>query len=139
IKLALFQPIIFYTHPGEKRFHIFDSVFKKINSLGISSYSLKEYAEWWRKRSRITFSASVDDRKINIKCSIENESVWFKITYPNEEVFLSNLPGDINLNKKMIRNRDIKINFAENYSELRKTTARMIWHDILHRYRKYKI
>ncbi|MGE5812190.1 MAG: hypothetical protein ACM339_11850, partial [Ignavibacteria bacterium] len=135
-KLAVFQPIIFYTHPGEKRFHIFNLLFKKINALGICNYSLREYAEWWSKRWKIDFSASFENEKINIECSNEDKTVWLKIIYPNNEIFISNMSGDVNLNRKIIRKQKLNINFGDRYNELRKTTPRMIWHDILHRYRK---
>ncbi len=135
-KLALLEPIIFYTHPGEKRFHIFDSIFKKINTLGINNYSLKEYAEWWGKRSEIIYSAYLENQKINIISSNEDASVWIKAVYPNNEVFISSLSDDINLNKKKIEKPDLNVNSRDDYNQLRKTTRRMKWHDILHAYRK---
>lgn len=137
-KLAMSEPIIFYTHPGEKRFHIFDSVFEKINSLGIPNYTLKEFAEWWKERCKLDYSASFENGKLNVAPQQENNSIWIKAVYPDKSIYIIKMSGDINLIRKKIEVQELKNISADEYSQLRKTTPRMKRHDILHTYRKMK-
>jgi len=138
-KLKLNEPIILYTHPAEKRFHIFGSIFKKINELKIPNLSLNDYAEWWKKRDAINFDANYNNGEIKIEANKSDPSIWIKISHPNKDVYLSQLSTPLNLKENTRLSRvDLENNYHPDPQKLRRTTLRMRWHDILHKYRKMK-
>lgn len=136
-KLKLFEPIIFYTHPSEQRFNILDKIFSKIHELNIPVYPLKDYAIWWEKRDSVNFSFSFDNGNIRIKSNNPNSSVWYRTSFPNGKITLSQYFSERSSEKIL---EPVIFDFYDNstYKKLRKTTLRMIWHDILHFYRKKK-
>ncbi|MFZ0454503.1 MAG: polysaccharide deacetylase family protein [Ignavibacteriaceae bacterium] len=147
-KLFLDEPIVFYTHPFEKRLNVFEKIFEKINSYN-RNYSIRndslnrkipilnfsEYAEWWKKRISVKWNAEEKDGEIFISAENSDESIRFMAVYPSGERFILSA----------IRNEKIKaeekkdeLQLSINPHELRKKTFQMIKYDIIGTIRKLK-
>ena len=137
-KIKLFEPIILYTHPGEQRFNILSTLFNKIHELNIPVFTLGEYAEWWKKRETIKFTAMLTDGKILIDSPQNDPSMWIRASFPDNDIYLSRLPSHEYSLERRLEPAGAADNYTAPYKELRTTTLRMRWHDVLHSYRKFK-
>ncbi len=147
-KLFLDEPIIFYTHPFEKRLNVFEKVFERIhfynreNSISNDSLngkipilSLSEYAEWWKKRLAVKWSAEEKDGEVFISTNNSDESFKFVATYPSgEKYFLSTIKDK----KVKIEKKKDELQTVVNLHKLRKKTLQMIKYDIIGQIRKLK-
>lgn len=136
-KLALQEPIVLYTHPGEERLDILDKIFKKINSLNIPILTFEKFYKWWIKRNSLKWEAEIVDADIKIQGNSDENIFWIRTFYPNKEVYLAPLKSN-NLKTRKIENSKLEIDFKISPNELRKTSSRMIRNDILFKYRKLK-
>ena len=133
-KLFLDEPIIFYTHPFEKRLNVFEKIFEKIHSFKIPILTLSEYAEWWKKRLDVKWNAEEKDGEVLITSDNSDESIRWMASYPSgEKIILSTNQDKIKLDEK----KD-EIQLGINPHELRKKTLQMIKYDILGVIRKIK-
>ncbi|MDE3058989.1 MAG: polysaccharide deacetylase family protein [Bacteroidota bacterium] len=137
-KLQLFDPIILYTHPGENRFHVFNAIFKRIRELNIPVYTLKEYAEWWKKKEAVHFSAIAENGNLVIAADSYDTSLWVRISYPEKEIYVCRLQPTMNFTEKRITEARLENASFLNDATMFETTVRMRWHDIIYRWRKYK-
>ncbi len=136
-KLSLQEPIILYTHPGEKRLNILDKIFKKINSLNIPILTFSDFYDWWIKRASLKWEAELIDGEIKIKTESNENIFWLRTFYPNKEIYLAPLNGN-DLKVMKIENANSKVEYKISPNEMRKTSLRMIRHDMLFKYRKSK-
>ena len=136
-KLALQEPIILYTHPGEERLNILDEIFKKINSLNIPILTFEKFYEWWNKRITLKWEAEFINGEIKINKNSEENIFWVRTSFPNQEVYLAPIASK-DLKMKKIENAKFKIDYKTTPNEIRKTSSRMMRHDILFKYRKSK-
>ena len=65
-KKKLFKPIIFYHHPLQVGFEIFEKIFQQVNSDQLTNLTFEEYAGFWNRRAQSRFTASVKDDKVEI-------------------------------------------------------------------------
>jgi Polysaccharide deacetylase len=134
-KLFFDEPIILYTHPFEKRLKVFEKVFERIKELQkIPNLTFLEYAEWWKKRLNVNFSAEEKEGKVFVYAENKDDSVKCRISYPSGEKTL--LPLSDGSEIKMT-----KINYEPksfNPDQLRKRTFRMVKYDIIGKLRKLK-
>ena len=137
-KIKLFEPIILYTHPGEQRFNILSTLFKNIHELNIPVYTLGEYAAWWKKRAALKFTALLKNGKILIDTKHSDPSMWIRASFPDKNIYLSPLSSqEYSAERKLEPAGSAQTDNAM-YKELRTSTLRMRWHDVLHSYRKSK-
>ena len=147
-KLFLNEPIIFYTHPFEKRVNVFEKVFERIINYDIENLknnetikrkipilTFSEYAEWWKKRLAVDWKAEEIDSKIFIKSNNPDESIKWRAIYPSGEKFILSATKDEMVN---IEEDKIKLHPSFNPNELRKRSLRMIKYDIIGQIRKLK-
>ena len=148
-KLFLDEPIIFYTHPFEKKLNVFAKVFEKIHSYNsenyisnnsltekISTLSFSEYTEWWKKRLDVKWNSEEKDEDIFISANNSDESIKFMATYPSGKRFILSA----NQEKKIkVEKKKDKIQLYVNPYKLRKKTFQMIKYDILGVLRKLKL
>lgn len=136
-KLALQEPIILYTHPSEERLNILNEIFQKINSLIIPNLTFSDFYDWWIKRDSLKWEVELLNGDIKIKTDSNENIFWLRTLYPNKEVYLAPLKSN-GLKVKKIENAKLNIDYKISPNEMRKTTLRMIKHDILFKYRKSK-
>ncbi len=136
-KLALQEPIILYTHPSEERLKILNEIFQNINSLIIPNLTFGDFYVWWNKRASLKWEAEIIDGNIKIKEDSNENDFWLRTIFPNKEVYLAPLKSN-DLKIKEIENANLKIEYKISPNEMRKTSLRMIKHDILFKYRKSK-
>ncbi|MBN2572461.1 MAG: hypothetical protein JXA68_10065 [Ignavibacteriales bacterium] len=131
------EPIIFYTHPFQNRFHIFSELFQEVSNLGIKNYSLLEYAHWWKERLNVKWHVDYRNNKILIDTSNHDEKFSCKVRLPNGDVFIETITnGEINCKNKLAQKiiYDKKINF----SDLRKFDVNLLKEEIIFRLRRLK-
>ena len=147
-KLLFNEPVILYTHPFEKRLKVFEKVFesiinynaeisKDINSgtKKIRILTFSDYAEWWKKRLTVKWSAEVKNNKVFIKGIDADESIKCRAAYPSGENCILSAGDDESFN---IEDAGIDFHPLVNPVELRRRTLKMIKHDILGKIRKLK-
>ena len=87
-KKALHKPVIFYHHPLQNGLELFDEIFTKANSDGMTNLTFLEYARFWRSRSQHKFSAVLSNRGIEID-SNDSSLLFFISKTPNEFALIS--------------------------------------------------
>ncbi len=95
------RPIAIMVHPhlmGKIAKKVLPAIFRKISQLNIQNYSLKEFAEWWRKREKIKLKYYQQNNKIIIH---SNTLAFIEIIFRKKKknLKLSNKKTTINLNK----------------------------------------
>ena len=58
-KIAGFEPVIFYHHPMQPGLEVWDSIFGKVNDLGLTKLTFRDFAAFWEKRTNAHFEAYV--------------------------------------------------------------------------------
>ncbi|NQV18630.1 MAG: polysaccharide deacetylase family protein [Armatimonadetes bacterium] len=74
------EPIIFYHHPHQKRFEIFDEIFKEINRHKIWKPNFSEFSNWWKKRNKIQPDFTLKDNKLISNIKNLDEKIYLKIS-----------------------------------------------------------
>lgn len=64
-KRQLFKPILFYHHPLQIAWNIFDEIFAQANSDKLTNLTFREYAEFWNRRHNLEFSAFLENDQIS--------------------------------------------------------------------------
>jgi hypothetical protein len=136
-KASLYEPMIIYAHPSELKFGVMEKIIENGLSYNFTNLTFKEYAGWWKKRGSLNWEASFDGNEVKIITSNKDESFWAGILKPGNDLILKPLINNAAEEKKL-REPVYKLNSFFNAEELRKTTKRMIYHDILSFYRKLK-
>jgi len=135
-KIALCEPVIIYTHPQEERYDIHKRIFNFVNEMDLYKITFYEYAQWWKKRNLINYSASLINNEIKTESEIKDETIWLKTVYPSKEIYLMSLSG----NKKIKMDLpEFKYDSNFNPDMLRTYTYRMFKDDILFHMRKKKL
>lgn len=65
-KKGLFKPIIFYHHPLQSGFEVFNKIFEMVHEYELTNLTFKEYAEFWKIRDEFNFEAFLEDDRITI-------------------------------------------------------------------------
>ncbi len=84
-KIALTEPIILYTHPLEKRYEILKRIFNFVNDMNLPNLTFSEYSTWWKERTRIKYSASMNKNELKTAANSTDNSFWFRISNPSGE------------------------------------------------------
>ena len=66
--VSSFQNILFYHHPLQPGTEIWKDVFEKVNQLELKKLTFHEYASFWEKRTKTSYSAAIN---------LENEELSF--------------------------------------------------------------
>jgi len=136
-KASLHDPMIIYAHPSELRFGVMEKIIENGLSYNFVNLTFKEYAGWWKKRGTLSWEASYNGNDVKIITSNKDNSFWARILTPGNELILKPLINNP-VEEKKLREPAYKLNSFFNAEELRKTTKRMIYHDVLSLYRKMK-
>jgi len=126
-KLLNREPIIFYFHPNNKFFDVLENIFKKIISLNIETFTMKEYFDFWVNRINNKPKYVISDGKI----IIDNFSKNLEIIYNDKSSLIqrNNIAlSDVSLNsiEKSVVPLDIKKVNKKN------------WRNILYDFERYK-
>jgi peptidoglycan/xylan/chitin deacetylase (PgdA/CDA1 family) len=136
-KIALSEPVIIYTHPQEKRYEILKRIFNFVNEMNLLKCTFYEYSTWWKRRSKIKYSASFVDNEVKIENEIKDENFWFRIIYPSKESYL--IPSSGNPAKIKVGLPEFEYNKDFQPDVLRTYTNRMLKDNILFEVRKRKL
>lgn len=95
------RPIAIMAHPhlmGKIAKNVLPAIFRKISQLNIQNYSLKEFAEWWKKRENLKLKYYQQNSEVMI-CS--DSSVFVELIFRKTKKILklSNKKTAINLKK----------------------------------------
>ncbi|MBO6621168.1 MAG: DUF2334 domain-containing protein [Balneola sp.] len=72
----LFKPIFLYHHPMQKGLNLFQEVFERANSDNLTNITFDEYANFWRERNNLEFSASFNEGEIQIESNNPNQYLY---------------------------------------------------------------
>jgi len=72
----LFKPIFFYHHPMQKGLGLFQDVFERVNYDGLTNITFHEYANFWKDRNNLEFSAGFNEDKLQIESNNPNHYLY---------------------------------------------------------------
>lgn len=92
-KLQLWKPIVFYHHPMQYAFDIFDDIFSKVNSQKLTNLTFTEYAQFWKKRNATKVECTFDGNSVSLNANnkdclfyIANSFDGFGLEKPNTKI-----------------------------------------------------
>ncbi len=87
--LASGQPAFFYHHPGHAHKTVITKLIEAmINNPAVSITNLRDYAQWWRKRSKVQFSVVLDGTTLKITTSEALRSFRLRIVRAGHEALV---------------------------------------------------
>jgi len=134
-KINSYLPVFLYTHPAQKRFEVFDSLFKKINELNISSITFNEYALWWKLREAFWWNPEMEDGRIIYNQEIADKRIWFHKSFKDGRNYLVNSE---NLSETEIGRRRIEFPPGFNPEYINKFSFNLFKQELIYHYRKLK-
>src|SRR5690606_12661093 len=118
-----------------KRFEVFDSLFKKINELNISSITFNEYALWWKLREAFWWNPEMEDGRIIYNQEIADKRIWFHKSFKDGRNYLVNSE---NLSETEIGRRRIEFPPGFNPEYINKFSFNLFKQELIYHYRKLK-
>ncbi len=97
-KIYLNEPIVFYHHPTHENYNVVESIFQRINEIGIRSFTFREYSNWWKVRSSIKLSIESENRKLIINPNNYND-YYFRLLNAKGEVAFNKISKEIDVTK----------------------------------------
>jgi hypothetical protein len=138
IKKNAYEPIIFYTHPSQKRLDVFNNIFKVINELNISSFTFKDYAVWWKKRESVSWNPELKEDKILANTEEKDQSIWIHSSFKNRKNILSPINAQGLFSGKEIAQRKSDLQPGFNINLLKKNSFKILKQELIYNYRKLK-
>ncbi len=65
-KLSLWKPVFFYHHPLQYGLEVFESIFKEAVQKELCNLTFLEFARFWKKRNKTSFSVTIENQKIQL-------------------------------------------------------------------------
>ncbi|MCK4654832.1 MAG: hypothetical protein KAU01_10350 [Candidatus Cloacimonetes bacterium] len=127
-KMRQNEPIIFYHHPHQKRFEIFDEIFNEINKHKIWKPDFSEFSNWWKKRSKIQPDFTLKDNKLISNSNNYDEMIYLKISQ-KESFSITKIKEKIEL-KELDWEKKERMKFSKDIWRIRKKH----WRDLLYDY-----
>ena len=87
-KVSDFENTVFYHHPLQPGLELWNSVFERVNELGLTKLSFLEYAHFWKSRTEATFEAWFDAKKKELRCNSSNNELFVKISFEQDAFYL---------------------------------------------------
>ncbi|MBI5474586.1 MAG: hypothetical protein HY961_19795 [Ignavibacteriae bacterium] len=98
-KLARDEPLFFYHHPTHHCFDVMKDIFRRIEELGIGNVTMLEFARWWRRRLKGTYSVEISTESLRIDLGKMDDSVWLRVIHPDAREAIVRSSGIVNLNE----------------------------------------
>jgi len=127
-KMQKNEPVIFYHHPHQKRFEIFDEIFKEINKHKIWKPDFSEFSNWWKKRNKIQPDFTLKDGKLISNLIKIDEKIYLKIS-SKDGFSIQEYKKEIEL-KKLNWEQKERMKLPEDIYRIRKKH----WRDLLYDY-----
>lgn len=132
------EPVMFYTHPAQKRLKVFDNIFKRINELKIPVYIFAEYSSWWKKRISTKWEPELIDNKVVINTNSKDDSIWMQSSFPGNKSYLSPLNATDIFSHKKLQTKQRAPLPGFNPEKIYNKTLKLLKQDILFTYKKLK-
>lgn len=94
-KIAAHEPICFFHHPTHHYNDVFEEIFKYIQEQQIPAMLYRDYAEWWKRRSKSKQEVAYDTASRKIHTTGKPDNVWFHITTPQQKETIVALHGEM--------------------------------------------
>ncbi len=135
-KISNFEPLFFYTHPFEKEYDFFNSLFEEINDRKIYKSTLIDYANWWKGRLNKNWKINFENGNLTIDTDNVDDSYRLRVSESSGNEYLISLKRDFDSSQKTKLEITQSENFEVDYKHLRKYSYKMFKHDILFKMRK---
>jgi hypothetical protein len=133
-----YEPIIFYTHPSQKRLKVFENIFNIINDSRIVSLTFNDYATWWEKREKVNWQPEIDGNKILINSNEKDESFWVHTSFKNGKNYLASVTTNNLLSVKEIKPKQLYLFPGFNPDLINKKSLKIFKQEVIYNYRKLK-
>jgi hypothetical protein len=137
-KISNFEPLFFYTHPFEKEYDFFNSLFEMIGSKNIHKISLIEYSNWWKERLNKNWKIDFENGNFKIITDNNDDSYFLRVAELSGEDYLIILKSGSGAPSRVKLNNSLPEKVAIDYKQFRKYSYKMFKHDILFKLRKLR-
>jgi len=131
-------PLFIYDHPSSANLNVLNWLLQLINNKNISTISLKDYANWWKKRIKIKWAPEFNEGRIVINWQHSNSSIYVLIKKSPQESVLTKMENVINLNKLNWQKKKPPRKMISSMASRIQLNRKMIINDIFHFYGRLK-
>ncbi|RNC85509.1 MAG: DUF2334 domain-containing protein [Balneola sp.] len=96
-KLVRSFPVIFYHHPLQQGLAVWDTIFKKVNKLGLTKLSFLEYSGFWKERLLNKYEAYFDTSNQELSFSTESEGLIYQKSFDHNNFELISIDEASNI------------------------------------------
>lgn len=132
------EPAIFYHHPGQQRWAVFESLFREVQEQSLPAISLGDYAEWWNKRQAFSWHAHLNKDKIEIEYGSFGKEIAAIADYPDGRSEMALLNSKTPFAQECVPIAPMQLPRPYSPERLRKYTKQMLVHDLTWHYGKSK-
>jgi hypothetical protein len=136
MKKAAYEPVIFYTHPSQKRLQVFQNLFNTINDLNIPSLTFLDYAEWWKKRESVKWNPELEEGKILCNPDNAEQSVFVHLSYNSGKNILTPINASDMTSGKKINPKKINPLPGFHPEYLKQNSLKIFKQELIYNYRK---
>lgn len=137
-KMAIFEPVILYHHPGQAHLGIFEQIFQQVRRENLPVFSLGNFVDWWQHRASCRWTARLIAGGLQIEVQRDAADTWLAVDlapgksrcFPLRNQVIADYSGG-----KMMAEEPLP---PRNAAALRKITAQMLAHDVTWHYSKFK-
>ncbi len=137
-KMAIFEPVILYHHPGQAHLGIFEQIFQQVRRENLPVLSLGDFAAWWQRRASCRWTARLIAGGLQIEVQQDAAGIWLAVDvapgksrcFPLRDQVIADYAAG-----KMMAEQPLP---PRNPAALRKITAQMLVHNVTWHYSKCK-
>lgn len=87
-KTKAFENTLFYHHPLQPGLSLWNTVFKRVNELGLTKMSFYDYARFWKKRNQAVFESYFNKKNMELKGVSSDDDLLIKISFDQNSFHL---------------------------------------------------
>jgi len=130
------QPIFIYDHPTSANVNSINWLVEYIHKQNIQNCSLRDYAQWWKKRLEVKWGAKFNNGKVEMQWPQVKPSIYLNIKKSPQEVSVVKITKVINLNDIKWEKKKLSSVLTTPISVRIKPNRKMIFNDILYFYKR---
>ena len=131
-------PFFFYDHPSSGNIQVLNWLLQHLNKKNISTISLQDYANWWKKRMEIIWAPEFDAGRIVTNWKHSNSSMYVIIKKSPKELVLTKMENVINLNTLKWQNKKTSSKLKPSMVLRTQLNRKMIINDFFHFFGRLK-
>ncbi|MFQ6673251.1 MAG: hypothetical protein ACE5GH_00540 [Fidelibacterota bacterium] len=132
-------PILVYDHPSNAHLQVLNWLVNAVRERGIPTVPLIDYAQWWKRRNALNWTARFDGDSLMIDGMQPESSVWISVRKSVTEWTVEAMKEVMDLQALKWRKNEPEVNVRTSMSRRSLLNRKMIMNDILHYYWRFKL